>query len=149
MENKRFEIKGFKDHRKFGQFSYMFGIFIFSFLVYSKYYYGEWEPVANLFVFLILIYSLRLLYPKKCFQRIFVDFKDDKIYYHVTGFSFKARVISISEIQEIKTFESAIYIKRRDSEIKMSLIPFSIDLKDNIRAYFEELNKEITKDDAK
>ena len=143
MENKKFEIQGFKDHRRFSQFSYLFGVFVFSFLAYAKYYDGKWEPIANIFVVLILLYALRLFLPKICLQKVFVTFKDQKIFYQVKGFSLKTRQILVSDIKDIQTFESVVFIKQEHAEIRISLIPFSDQLRADIVLAFESLKKEI------
>ena len=143
MENKRFEIKGYNDHRKFSQFSYLFGIFIFALLAYTRYYDGNWDPISNIFVVLILLYAFRLFFPKVCFQKVFVAFGNNQITYQVKGFSFKQRKIPISDIEDIQTFESAIFLKRKDFETRISLIPFSDKLRADIVSAFESLQKEI------
>ena len=143
MNNEKFEIKSYKDHRTVNKIGYLLGIFLFTFMAYTKYYDGEWEPITNLFVILVMVYTLRLFFPQVCFHKVFIEAKDNIINYQLSGFSFKTKTIFVSHIQDIIIFESAIFLKVSDLEIRLSLIPFSNELKEDIGVYFEELKKEI------
>ena len=143
MNNEIFQIKSYKDHRTVNKIGYLVGIFLFAYMAYTKYYDGEWDPITNLFVILIMVYSLRLFFPQVCFHKVFIEIKNNRINYQLSGFSFKTKTISISHIQDIIIFESAIFLKVNELEIRLSLIPFSNDLKTEIGLCFEELKKEI------
>ena len=143
MENKRFEIKGFKDHRKFARTGYLLGIFLFSFIIYGDYDEGQFGSTNLLFLAFVVLYTLRLFFPQICFAKVYIAFMNGKIFYKIGDFVFKQREVSIPDIQDIKIFESAIFVKRRDSEVKISLIPFSDELKQKIRQSFEELQQEL------
>jgi len=114
-------------------------------MAFYKYYDGEWDLLSNLFVLLVLVYTLRLFFPSKCFKKVFIDIKDNDIKYQLTGFTLKYGKIHISHIQDITIFESAIFLNVSNLEIRLSLIPFSNELRNEIRIYFEDLKNEIIK----
>ena len=143
MNNREFRIKSYKDYRTLNKIGFLVGIFLFSLMAFIKYYDGNWDLLSYLFVLLVLVYTLRLFFPNKCLKKVYISIIDYEIRYQLTGFSLKPRKIDIRHIQSVSVFESAIFLKVRGLEIRLSLIPFSDELKNEIGIYFKELRTEI------
>ena len=145
MENKRFEIRRYKDYSRSYKMQYYLGAFIMLLLSYAKIYDGDFHWLLVGFLLIFILMTLRLFVPKICWQKSHVSFSNHKISYLVNESIGGTTHIKYSDIKSVELGQNVmfIYTGHKNRKRKVSLKPFSDELRLQIKENFRSIQKEI------
>ena len=145
MEENRFEIKIYSDYSRRYKINYLLGIFIISFLSFAKIYDDDFHWHSWGFVLLLLMFIIRLFFPRICWQKYHVSFLENKVSFLTSECVCGTTYIKYSDIKNIEIKENFIllYTGTTNRKRKLRLKTFSDSLKHKIRDNFEKLKSEL------
>lgn len=140
--NKHFQINKYKDRDSYKKAMYWVAIVLFLVLEINHVEKQNWG-FSILILLLLVSQILKLFFPSSYFIKIFISFKSDIITYQLGEFSFKPKKINISEINNIKIFETLIILQLNNKKRLLTLSEFSNEIREQIKQEFEILGKKI------